>query len=116
MTSEEWPTDDPETMPIRVAARRPNPVRWLVRGVLLTVLAFLLVVGWSVGGTLTAPGTDSTSARLAEWGRDHGLGNMVTWLERQQYQRNPPKIGGEPAGGIPVAGGAVSAPNRPWSG
>jgi hypothetical protein len=113
MTNEEWPTEDPDTTPIPVASPRSNPVRWLVRGVLLAVLAFFGTVGWSVGATLTAPGTDSTSARLAEWGRDHGLGTMVTWLERQQYQRNPPKVGGEPTGGIPIAAGAVSTPNQP---
>lgn len=112
MTGYDWPTEDPDTTPVRVAAPRPTPLRWLMRGVLLAVLAFLAAVGWSIGGTLTAPGTDSTSARLAEWGRDHGLGNVVTWLERQQYQHDPPRIGGEPAGGIPVAAGAESAPNQ----
>jgi hypothetical protein len=37
---------------------------------------------------------------------------VVTWLERQQYQHNPPRIGGEPTGGIPVAAGAESAPGQ----
>lgn len=113
MTSEEWPTEDPDAPALRLARPRPNPVRWLVRGGLFSVLAFLLALGWSVGGALTTPGTDSTSARLAEWGRDHGLGAVVTWLERQQYQHNPPKIGGTPDGGIPVAAGAVPTPDKP---
>jgi hypothetical protein len=51
-------------------------------------------VGWSVTGALTAPGTDTVQVRLAEWGRDHGLGGVVTTLERWQYELNPPKKGG----------------------
>jgi hypothetical protein len=68
---------------------------------------FLVLVGWSIGGALRAPGTDSTAARLAEWGRDHGLSGAVTWLEQVQYDQNKPKVGGAPTGGIPMAGGAV---------
>ena len=96
--------------------RRPA-VRWARRIVLVALVVFLVVVGWSVGGALTAPGTDSTAARLAEWGRDHGLGGIVTWLEKQQYENNQPKVGGTPTGGIPDASGvettAPPAPNAP---
>ncbi|TVT13507.1 phosphodiester glycosidase family protein, partial [Amycolatopsis rhizosphaerae] len=67
----------------------------------------LILVGWSIGCALTAPGTDSVAARLAEWGRDHGLGGLITWLEKQQYDHNQPAVGGTPAGGIPQAAGAV---------
>jgi hypothetical protein len=84
--------------------------RRIRRVVLLVLVVFLSVVGWSIGGALTAPGTDSTAARLAEWGRDHGLGGIITWLERQQYEHNQPKIGGTPVGGIPVAGRAQATP------
>ncbi len=73
------------------------------------LLVFLIVVGWSIGAALTAPGTDSTAARLAEWGRDHGLGGIVTWLETQQYEHNQPKVGGVPAGGIPSAAGSLGS-------
>jgi hypothetical protein len=57
------------------------------------------------------------AARLAEWGRDHGLGGVVTWLESVQYQLNPPPVGGTPAGGIPhaVAPPQAPAPRRPTS-
>ena len=41
-------------------------------------------------------------------GRDHGLGGIIDWLEKQQYEDNQPKIGGTPAGGIPSAQGAVT--------
>jgi hypothetical protein len=68
-------------------------------GVLMVVL--LLWLTWSIGGALTAPGTDTTSARLAEWARFHGLGWVVSDLEQAQYQMNPPKVGGALAGGIP---------------
>lgn len=64
----------------------------------------LLWLAWSVGGALTAPGTDTTAARLAEWGRSHALGPVVTALEQLQYRVDPPKEGGTPAGGIPQVG------------
>src|SRR5215467_10525836 len=76
--------------------RRPRPL-WLrntmrMVAAALTVLLVLTVV--SIGRALTAPGTDSTAARLAEWARDHGMSALVTWAENQQYQRNQPKVGG----------------------
>ena len=51
-----------------------------------------------------APGTDSVAARLAEWGRDHGLGWAVTALERAQYARDAPTVGGSVSGGLPTVG------------
>lgn len=69
-------------------------------------LAVLLIVstGVSVAPALMAPGTDSVAARLAEWGRDHGLGWAVTALEEVQYAKNQPVIGGSVAGGLPTVG------------
>jgi hypothetical protein len=87
-------------------ARRPW-VRVLRRGILAGGGVFVLVVGWSIGGALTAPGTDSTAARLAEWAREHGLGGIITDLEQQQYAHNQPRVGGLPPGGIPMAQGAA---------
>lgn len=124
MLDRHWPRHDPD-LPRRPAdsgrepgaERLPKPkrtrVRWIFRGVLIGLFGFLVVVGWSVGGALTAPGTDSAAARLAEWGRDHGLGGVVTWLERQQYRRHQPKIGGAPRGGIPPAAGGLTTPTTP---
>ena len=97
-----------DIMPQRPHFWRRPMVRRVRRVTLVVLLVFLVVVGWSVGGALTAPGTDSTAARLAEWGRDHGLGSMVTWLEQMQYDNNQPKIGGTPSGGIPKADGGVA--------
>ena len=64
--------------------------RWL--GLILVVT--LALAGWSIGGALLRPGTDSVAARLAEWARDHGMSRLVTFAENQQYQRNRPKVGG----------------------
>jgi hypothetical protein len=93
---------------------RRRAVRRTRRGLLVLFLVFVVVVGTSIINALTAPGTDTTSVRLAEWGRDHGLGGMLDWLEKQQYEHNQPKIGGAPADGIPPAAGAlVPSVNKP---
>jgi len=55
---------------------------------------FLIVVLWSVSTALLAPGTDPVTARLAEWGRNHYLGFVVTSLENAQYSISKPKVGG----------------------
>ncbi len=55
---------------------------------------------WSLTGALTAPGTDSVAARVAEWGRDHHAAWLVTWLEKRTYQA--PKVGGAPAATSPL--------------
>ena len=93
---------------------RPRPSRrryWVRRaGVVLVVL--LLWLTWSIGGALTAPGTDTTAARLAEWARFNGLGWAVSGLEQLQYQMNPPKVGGSLAGGIPGVAGKPPEPSR----
>lgn len=68
----------------------------------IAVLAFVGWLSWSIGGALTAPGTDSTAARIAEWGRQHRLGWAVTGLERAGYAVRHPKTGGTVAGGIPT--------------
>ncbi len=112
--ADRWPTGDPDAA--GPAPRRRHWVRWAVRGTVIAVCGFLAVCGWSIGSALTKPGTDSTAARLAEWGRDHGMGGAVTWLEQQQYQRHPPAIGGTPKGGIPPAAGSIRTPTRSRAG
>ena len=85
---------------------------WVRRaGVLIVIL--LLWLTWSIGGALTAPGTDTTTARLAEWGRFHGLGWVVSSLEQVQYKANPPKVGGNVAGGIPRISASRPPPSQP---
>jgi hypothetical protein len=79
----------------------------------VSALAGVLAVAAVVVGAVTVqalgtPGNDSAEAKLAEWGRDHGLGAEITWLERVQYERDPPAVGGTPPGGIPTPGGVVA--------
>ncbi len=85
--------------------RRRHPVIRVLQGLALVVLVFIGIVGYSVGGYLTRPGNDSVAARVAEWGRDHHLGSLVTWLEQVQYSQNKPTTGGTVKGGIPTAAG-----------
>jgi Phosphodiester glycosidase len=101
--------------PPKYKASRPGRRRFAVRRVAVLMAVLLLWLTWSIGGALTAPGTDSTSARLAEWARFNGLGWVVSGLEQAQYKMNPPKVGGTLAGGIPrvaVGGPASSQPAR----
>ena len=93
--------------------------RWLGRGpgrrgrrVRLLVLVLVVVLGTVAGSmvpALTAPGTDSTSARIAEWARDHGMSPLVTWAEQRTYQ--PPTVGGAPEANSPLD--HLSAPPAP---
>jgi hypothetical protein len=85
--------------------RRWLPARPLPRVVAAALLVLVLWLVFSIGAALTRPGADSSSARLAEWARDHHLGSVVTWLEKKQYAANQPPQGGNPAGGIPLAQG-----------
>lgn len=93
------------------AAPAPPPRRRIRRGrlVLVALVAVLVPVAWSLLHALTAPGTDSVAARVAEWGRDHHAGPVVSWLERRTY--TAPKIGGAPASSSPLtaAGGVAAA-------
>lgn len=95
--------------------RGPRPVRWWrPRGLIFAgAVALLAVLGYSIGGPLSAPGTDSTAARLAEWGRGHGLSPVVNSLEKLQYRLHPPAANGAPPSDSPLATdqcGGESAP------
>ena len=110
--------DDPEEnrKPSQGPVARPGRRRFWLRRAGVVVVVVLLWLAWSIGGALTAPGTDTTAARLAEWGRFHGLGWAVTYLEQLQYKASPPKVGGNVTGGIPqiaTSHPAASAPPRP---
>jgi hypothetical protein len=73
----------------------------------VVLLSVVLAVGAVVADALSAPGSDTAAAKLAEWGRDHGLGAAITWLEALSYQDDQPAVGGAPPGGIPVPAGVV---------
>lgn len=77
--------------------KRPTR-RTVLISVSIVLAIFLGSLTWSIGSVLSAPGTDTVAARLAEWGRDHGLGFVVTTAENVQYWLNPPKVGGKPSG------------------
>ena len=78
----------------------------VLRAVLVVAVVGCVMLAFSIVPALTAPGTDSTSARLAEWARVHRMGWLVTDLEKAQYRRHKPAVGGTVRGGIPT----VAAP------
>jgi hypothetical protein len=84
----------------------------VLRAFVLGFLAFLVLVGWSVTSALTAPGTDSVAARLAEWGREHGLGGVILGLEKLQYDVHPPRTGGAPRPGLLRGPGRTASLSR----
>ena len=92
---------------------RPLRRRFWLRRVCVLMVVLLVWPAWSIGGALTAPGTDTTSARLAEWARFNGLGWVVSGLETVQYKLNPPKVGGTLAGGIPRLAASRPVPSQP---
>ncbi len=69
---------------------------------MVAAVAVLWVV-FSLGGALTAPGTDPIDARVAEWARSNGMSFVVDTLEQVQYALFPPRVGGTVQGGIPDA-------------
>ncbi len=71
------------------------------------MVVVLVGLGWSIGTALLAPGGDSVAAKLAEWGRDHGLGAAVGWMETAQYDLHPPQEGGSVS--VPQIGKAAGA-------
>jgi hypothetical protein len=74
---------------IRRFFRRPT-----VRVISGLLLLFFCWLAFSLGQALTANNGLPLSAKLAEWGRDHYMGPVVTWLEQVTY--TPPKSGGKP--------------------
>lgn len=68
-----------------IPARLRRPLIWALRGTAAVVLMMAGYVGVTIYPYLSAPGTDSVAARIAEWGRDHHLSWAVTWLEDSTY-------------------------------
>ena len=71
-------------------------MRWVALALSLFLVLGAGITGWSVGTSVFQGNGDPLSAKLAEWGRDHGLSAVVTALEAIQYKLNPPKTGGKP--------------------
>ena len=51
---------------------------------------------WSISQTMAIMPNSPISVQVAEWGRTHGLGVLVTQYELLLDRMNPPKIGGHP--------------------
>jgi hypothetical protein len=84
--------------------------RWLAGSAAALATMVALSAGLSIRQALATPGTDGTSVRLAEWGRDHGLGPVVTMAESIQYRLHPPATGGIPDLSLLAAGATVAQP------
>jgi len=78
----------------------------VLAGLEVVVIAFVCVTGWSIGHALTMPGGGTFAERLAEWGRDHYLGPLITLGEYLTY--TPPKAGGRPTA-VPSFNAAAAA-------
>ncbi len=80
--------------------RLPERIYW-VRRVLVALIALTVTYTLYLGGTLAMALRNPTYgvtllARGAEWGRQHGIGPVVTWIETEYYRLNPAKVGGKP--------------------
>ena len=76
--------------------RTPRWVFLLRRAIAAVLVVAVVVTSWSIVSALRAPGTDDVPTRLAEWGRDHAMGPLVTLAETVQYKLSPPATGGTP--------------------
>ena len=78
--------------------RLPAYVYWRRRAIVLFAALTIVVVGFlgvTLAFALHNPSYGASSqARVAEWGRQHGLGGFVTWVESEYYKLYPPKRGG----------------------
>jgi hypothetical protein len=97
-----------------VGVQSAEAVRRSRRSWVTGAFGVLVLVGALVGAIVVdaerIPSSDGLAAKLAEWGRDHGLAAEITWLEKLQYAADQPAIGGAPAGGIQTPAGAIEHP------
>jgi hypothetical protein len=81
-------------------SRLPPTVYWRRRAIVLLAAVTLIVVGYlgiTLAFALNNPSYGgSYSARAAEWGRQHGMGGMVTWAETEWNKLHPARTGGTP--------------------
>jgi hypothetical protein len=80
--------------------RLPAHVYWRRRAIVLLAAGVLCCAGYlgvTLAFALHNPSYGVTlEARAAEWGRQHGLGDVVTWIETEWYKLHPAKKGGAP--------------------
>lgn len=93
----------------RHGRRLPAYVYWRRRAIVAAALFTLVIFsyyGVTLGFALNNPSYGvSTQARIAEWGRQHGIGGFVTWAETEYNKLHPAVVGGTP--------GAKSVPTVP---
>ncbi|MDX6257320.1 MAG: hypothetical protein QOJ11_3654 [Frankiales bacterium] len=101
------------TTPVPPPRRRRR--RWLLRlgAALGTLVLVLSPWEWSLFRAMTARGSDSEAARVAEWVRSQGGGGVVTWAENLQYRLHPAKVGGTPHPNSPLLALPSAAPASP---
>ena len=87
--------------------------RWFVGAMLVVAAMTVFTTALSIGRAFETAGSDGPVARLAEWGRDHGLGPVVTLAESLQYRLHPPATGGTPDLTVLRAASAVPLNPRP---
>ena len=83
--------------------------------VLLSLVTFVVLayLGTTLGFALTNQSYGvSLQARMAEWGRQHGLGGVVTWAETEYNKLNPPKVGGAPPANAFGSGATIPVGQR----
>jgi hypothetical protein len=80
--------------------RLPARVYWRRRAIVALSAATLVVVGYlgiSLAFALTNQSYGASyPARAAEWGRQHGMGGFITWVETEYYKLHPATVGGAP--------------------
>ena len=85
----------------RHGRRLPPYVYWRRRAIAAAALFTFLVFsyyGVTLGFALNNPAYGvSLQARMAEWGRQHGIGGIVTWAETEYNKLHPALKGGTPS-------------------
>ena len=74
---------------------------WRRRAIVIAAVLSLVLAsyyGVTLGFALNNPSYGvSLQARFAEWGRQHGIGPIVTWAETEYNKLRPARVGGTPS-------------------
>jgi hypothetical protein len=68
---------------------RRSRARRVIRWVLVAVLLFAAVTTWSFGSYVLKDNGDTRQQRAVSWARNHKLGRLVDFAERQKYGKAP---------------------------
>lgn len=84
----------------------------------LCIAVPLALVAWSFGSYVLVNNGDTLAERSAEWARNHHLGGLVDFAEKQRYSKPPSKTASGRLAVDPAAGQAtpVTAASRPVTG